>query len=669
MDLEYSKPVAKIFMDDWRARVRGLERVASALRTSSALIAIEPRLGSLLHAVLGCERSCRVAAAGLAVAKVVVVGVSEEALRKRLPQLAWGLARHGGPSAAQLARIAMLRLRPALLLEQLLQPQCLNARNAKTRENCLQLLIFSLITFPSTEFKVDIVANKVAKMMRDRRRRVRQAALDTLAVLAQIYESEEVLVAGKRASEGYHDGEAMMSAIRARLARKSLPLVSADGLVIYGLQISPTVQIATGPDVDWIVAGSGSISPAIGRTKGQFITTRPNKEKLARNENTNYRENLWNERSNFVALGVGMRSKTEQPVVWQIIPSQNQNTLCEDELNFQTNRNINTSICSGNAFNSNIKFRNQTRNLGTARESANYRNIIENNFEKRENNKIESRIPVFYTRENTPKSTEHFLVDKSSNLELINVNLRKKSRNSMENSSNRGTSQEENIRSCGTMYQRRKNKQENSTSMHYDNCRSMKNLNNTNVDCNTNNVDEHTNQIVLDNNSRFYQKFMERDRHSRKSDIKSRYVRSSSIESHQPSRNDHQSQTFIMYNMYNTPLHREGRFVDENSFRPLQKTPPYSKIDFIRTGENNTNLSYMKSYRKTKDAAAQKVTDVELISSDAQTSEYFPAISTETPYRRRLRSLSPSQLYHRQQFRTTSNEIHALSMFDIYIYA
>lgn len=38
----------------------------------------------------------------------------------------------------------------------------------------------------------------------------------------------------------------MISAIRARLARKSLPLVSVDGLVMYGLQISPTVQIATG---------------------------------------------------------------------------------------------------------------------------------------------------------------------------------------------------------------------------------------------------------------------------------------------------------------------------------------------------------------------------------------------------------------------------------------
>lgn len=61
---------------------------------------------------------------------------------------------------------------------------------SQTRENTLQLLIFSLVTFPSTEFRVDTVANKVAKMVRDTRRRVRQAALDTLAVLAQIYESE-----------------------------------------------------------------------------------------------------------------------------------------------------------------------------------------------------------------------------------------------------------------------------------------------------------------------------------------------------------------------------------------------------------------------------------------------------------------------------------------------
>ncbi|OAD61436.1 hypothetical protein WN48_10139, partial [Eufriesea mexicana] len=559
--------------DDWRARVRGLERVASALRTSSALIAIEPRLGSLLHAALGCERSCRVAAAGLAVAKVVVAGVSEEALKKRLPQLAWGLARHGGPSAAQLARITMLRLRPALLLEQLLQPQCLGARNAKTRENTLQLLIFSLVTFPSTEFKVETVANKVVKMLRDKRRRVRQAALDTLAVLAQIYESQEVLAAGKRASEDHLDGEAMMSAIRARLSRKSLPLVSADGLVMYGLQISPTVQIARGPDVDWIVAGSGSISPGIGRNKSQVIATRSEKEKVARNENANCRENLWGERPNFVALGVGMRSKSEQPIVWQIVPTQNEEN----------------------------------------------------------NNKTESRIPVLYPRDYIPKSTGHsFLMDKSSNSEIINVNVKRRLRDTTENSGERGSTQQDNVRSCGTMYhQRRRNHQENSTSMHYDNYRLMKN--NAEIDSNVQN----TNKKFSDSSIRAYQKFMERDRYSRKSDVKSKYTRSSSIESHQTAlpRNINQ-QTFVMHNIYNAPPHREGRFV--------------------------------RSHRKTKDVAAQKINDVELISSDAQTSEYLPAIYTETPYRRRLRSLSPSQLYHRQQFViTASNEVHALSMYDM----
>ncbi|XP_034942681.1 uncharacterized protein [Chelonus insularis] len=273
--------------EDWRARVRGLERVASALRTSSALIRIEPRLGSLLNAVLGCERSCRVAAAGMAVARVVVAGVSEEALKLRLPQLAWGLARQGGPNAAQLARIAMLRLRPALFLEQLLQPYCINAENAKakTRENALQLLIFSLVTFPSTEFKVENVANKVALMVGDRKRRVRQAALDTLAVLAQIYEPEEVLQAGQRAAKELKEGPEMVAAIKTRLARKSLPLVSADGLVVYGLQISPTIQIAAGPDVDWIVAGSGSVSPGTGRPRGQIIPMNQYQARLNKSAN------------------------------------------------------------------------------------------------------------------------------------------------------------------------------------------------------------------------------------------------------------------------------------------------------------------------------------------------------------------------------------------------
>ncbi|XP_076646829.1 uncharacterized protein LOC143355670 isoform X2 [Halictus rubicundus] len=646
--------------DDWRARVRGLERVASALRTSSALIAIEPRLGSLLHTVLGCERSCRVAAAGLAVAKVVVAGVSEEALKKRLPQLAWGLAKHGGPCAAQLARLAMLRLRPALLLEELLQPRCLNARNAKIRENTLQLLIFSLVTFPSTEFKVDMVANKVAKMVRDRRRRVRQAALDTLAVLAQIYESEEVLAAGKRASEAHHDGEAMMSAIRARLARKSLPLVSADGLVMYGLQISPTVQIATGPDVDWIVAGSGSVSPGIGRSKGQVIATRSEQEKLARNGNGKGPENPWIDRPNLVALGVGMRPKNDHPVVWQIVPTHNQSLQSDDEVNLQLNQGVNANFRNGEG--TSYTLTSRTILPATRRDSNNYRNIADDTLDQREiATKADSRIPVLFARDRGLKT-----------INMESSQLRKRLKDAAESTSS-VDSQDGNVRSCGTMFRRKKNQRESSTSTSYETFCSIKNLNNANTD--NNNLSDNSSQEYMDVTRRVYHKYMDKDRTLRRSDSSSRFSQSNSSDSQQSSvpRNV-QQQTFIMHDMYNSVNRRQGRFQDENSFRPLQTAPTplthsYNNPDFNYSGEEiNERSLYPEArlYRRTKDATSQKVNNVELISSDAQTSDHFPAIRADTSYRRRLRSLSPSQLYRRQQFpRMASGEAHAASMYDI----
>ncbi|XP_015436767.1 PREDICTED: uncharacterized protein LOC107192087 [Dufourea novaeangliae] len=654
--------------EDWRARVRGLERVASALRTSSALIAIEPRLGSLLHAVLGCERSCRVAAAGLAVAKVVITGVSEESLKERLPQLAWGLARQGGPCAAQLARLTMLRLRPTLLLEQLLQPQCLNARNAKTRENTLQLLIFSLVTFPSTEFKVDTVANKVAKMVRDRRRRVRQAALDTLAVLAQIYESEEVLAAGKRASGGHHDGEAMVAAIRARLARKSLPLVSADGLVMYGLQISPTVQIATGPDVDWIVAGSGSVSPGIGRTKGQVIATRTEKEKLARSENAKSSENPWIDRPNFVALGVGMRSRTDHPVVWQMVPTPNQNLQNEESL--ESTREVNTNYCNGEGSSYDLNSRNRSRLPAASRESKNYRNIVEENFDQQElDDKTESRIPVLFPRDRAAKVG--YALDKSISLESINS--KKRLKEAVEHAKNMN-SREANVRSCGTMFRRKKNQQENSTNTSHDTFSPIKPVSSVNRD--NSNLSDNSSQDYLDVTARIYRKYLAKGRGSKRSDNTSNFTRSNSTESHQSSLpKGVQQQTFIMHDMYNTVNRRQGRFADENSFRPLQTAPapptqPYNKFldSNQRDGEidDSNTLSRPRFYSRTKDAAAQKMNDVELISSDTQTGDLFPAIRVNASYRRRLRSLSPSQLYRRQQFpRMASNEVHTMSMHDI----
>ncbi|XP_070154270.1 TOG array regulator of axonemal microtubules protein 1 isoform X4 [Polyergus mexicanus] len=676
--------------DDWRARVRGLERVASALRTSSALIAIESRLGSLLHAVLGGERSCRVAAAGFAVAKIVVAGVSEDALRKRLPQLAWGLARQGGPAAAQLTRIAMLRLKPSLLLEQFLQSHCLSARNAKTRENALQLLIFSLVTFPSTEFKLETVANRVAAMVADRRRRVRQAALDALAVLGQIYDSEKVLEAGRRAADGHADAEAMLAAVRARLARKSLPLVSADGLVVYGLQISSTVQIATGPDVDWIVAGSGSVSPGTGRTRGQIIaTSRSAQGRASRNESTNNRESSWMERPNLVALGVGLQSKTEQSTAWQILPSQTNNDN-ENHIKGSNGRNINAGVFS----NVNLRLEEQLRSSYiplnqydfVETDAKNHREISDNNFEQKARNRKnvnevakekesttlrgESKIPILLSTRERYKITSQNR-EKSINLEHVNSNSRKQTKDALDSNSNRIDSRQENIRSYAAVYQRRKRLQQEASQTsnqtfdsHCSGYRSssyVKASGTTNREYNS--VAGNREAIFSNDNSHNYGRFVNDDSTDKNENSDRTGGRK------QLSRNM-QQQTLV--EMYSSVHERQRKLMDRTTYRRLRTAPNpltcvYHESEHLESQvspDKDRNMIYRSNGSRTKDAVEQD-TEMDLVSSDSQENEYSP-VENANPHRRRLRSLSPSQLHQSRQFiKLASSRFHTASMYDI----
>ncbi|KAL0109941.1 hypothetical protein PUN28_013527 [Cardiocondyla obscurior] len=673
--------------DDWRARVRGLERVASALRTSSALIAIESRLGSLLHAVLGGERSCRVAAAGLAVAKVVVAGVSEDALKKKLPQLAWGLARQGGPTAAQLTRITMLRLKPSLVLEQLLQPHCLSARNAKTRENALQLLIFSLVTFPSTEFKLETVVNRVAPMIADRRRRVRQAALDTLAVLGQIYDSEDVIEAGKRAAEGNTDSEAMVAAIRARLARKLLPLVSADGLVVYGLQISSTVQTATGPDIDWIIAGSGSVSPGTGRTRGQIIaTSRSAQGRASRNENLNNCENPWIEKPNLVALGVGLQTKTEKPTAWQILAMQI-STGNESEIKGLNSRNVNAGVPS----NANLRFEEQLRSFYTPPKhdfvgtDVKSHKEVSDNFDQRAQNckdinevskekenavlRGESRIPVLLPARERPKITSQNR-EKSVNLERINSNtLRKQTTDLLDNNRNRINLRHENVGSYAAIYQRRKRfqQEENQTLNQTFDSHSHRSSCYTKTSGITNREysDITGSREALISDDSLHDRFVDTNKFTNENedtDCAEGRRRSSS--------RNMQQQTLV--EAYTSTHERQRKFTDRNTYRPL-RTAPNPSTRMYHDSQNmdlqisTDNAMYWPKDRKAKDTtAARPRTETDLISPNLQENGRPFSEGFANSYRRRLRSLSPSQLRRsRQVVKLASNRFHAASMYDI----
>ena len=71
----------------------------------------------------------------------------------------------------------------------------------------------------------------------------------------------------------YDDVEEICEAVHYRLSRKVLPKITEDGYVEYGLQIpynfqtrsidqktSKEIKTDYGPDVDWVLRGSGSLS-------------------------------------------------------------------------------------------------------------------------------------------------------------------------------------------------------------------------------------------------------------------------------------------------------------------------------------------------------------------------------------------------------------------------
>lgn len=91
-----------------------------------------------------------------------------------------------------------------------------------------------------------------------------------LAVLGQISSPKLVLDVVCSTVAQRPDGNHLITAVKARLARKQLPFIGPDGSVEYALKVPScrtTSVIMFGADVDWIEAGSGSASPTSTRSK------------------------------------------------------------------------------------------------------------------------------------------------------------------------------------------------------------------------------------------------------------------------------------------------------------------------------------------------------------------------------------------------------------------
>lgn len=145
----------------------------------------------------------------------------------------------------------------------------LQHKNSKVRQETLNIIIAAMLTFPSYAFDLPAVCRMVAPTLTDVKRQVRQAALECLSVIAQTMGPGRLqpLVQAVDQVELSSDGEGVMGAVQARLARRQLPKLNSEGLVEYATPVPSSASTrsaasfsAQGADMDWIMGGSTSTS-------------------------------------------------------------------------------------------------------------------------------------------------------------------------------------------------------------------------------------------------------------------------------------------------------------------------------------------------------------------------------------------------------------------------
>ncbi|XP_058454104.1 uncharacterized protein LOC131432070 [Malaya genurostris] len=255
---------------DWRVRSQGFCAIEESLKSSDNLAKVQPYLESLLRTLLSSERNPDVIEDKVRMMVNLVSRLPLENLEDRINQIMIGLCRQGGPGSNTVAKALMQRLPTAAIVQRLLSDDFLHAKSSKFRENALQMVLFALMTFPSTYFDINTLISRATEAAIDRKKRVRHGALDVLAVLGQISSPKLVLDVVCSTAAQRPDGNHLIAAVKARLARKQLPFIGPDGSVEYALKV-PSCRnssvIMFGADVDWIESGSGSASPTSTRFK------------------------------------------------------------------------------------------------------------------------------------------------------------------------------------------------------------------------------------------------------------------------------------------------------------------------------------------------------------------------------------------------------------------
>ncbi|XP_043950422.1 uncharacterized protein LOC108036858 [Drosophila biarmipes] len=262
LDIVNFKTLMDLRSGDWRNRLMGIAQLELALGSSSNLAALLPYLDSLLRTLLSSERHFEVSELKRELLVNLISRLPLDNLEERTPQILTGLCRQGNAGANRVCKALMQRLPAGTIVAKLTSPEFLHAKSSKFRDHALQVSIFALMTFPGTCFDISLLTAQTVYSLLNRKRRVRQAALEVLAVLADISSITEVLAIVSETTDGVELGPQVVEAASERLSRQQLPIITPDSGVLYVFnQTDQPGSRRSGADVDWIYQGEGSASP------------------------------------------------------------------------------------------------------------------------------------------------------------------------------------------------------------------------------------------------------------------------------------------------------------------------------------------------------------------------------------------------------------------------
>ncbi|XP_033917662.1 TOG array regulator of axonemal microtubules protein 1-like isoform X1 [Melopsittacus undulatus] len=160
----------------------------------------------------------------------------------------------------RLLRWLMKAVGPQQVLDLLLQQEYRQHKNSKVREEVINMCIVALLTYPSEELDLGKLAFELAPALVDNKHRVRHAAMEAFAVLASAMGPGKTTLLFKAvdAVELKDNGDGLMHAVQARLARKILPKLTDQGFVEYAVPLPSSCHnrescLPPGADTDWLL--------------------------------------------------------------------------------------------------------------------------------------------------------------------------------------------------------------------------------------------------------------------------------------------------------------------------------------------------------------------------------------------------------------------------------